>query len=64
MKYAKEDVDFSRMNQLSDVLGLTGPEVGEVHTGLGSMAFEQQVQQVWAPISCSDSLGLKHLGLS
>lgn len=49
MKYDKDDVDFNRMGQLSDVLGMTPPEVNEVHTSLGSMAFEQQVQQVWPP---------------
>ena len=46
MKYDKDDVDFSKMGQLQEVLGLTALEVSEVHTGLGSMAFEQQVQQV------------------
>ena len=60
VKYDKDDVDFSKMGQLQEVLGLTALEVNDVHTGLGSMAFEQQVQQVrprhqWVPCSLHPS---------
>ena len=34
------------MGQLSDVLGMNAMEVGQVHTGLGEMAFSEQVKQV------------------
>ena len=46
VKYDQDDVDFSKMGQLSDVLGLNQMEVGQVHTGLGEMAFSEQVKQV------------------
>ena len=46
VKYDQDDVDFSKMGQLSDVLGLNPMEVGQVHTGLGEMAFTEQVKQV------------------